>query len=96
MDIQVRLIAKKVFLVLMALVLSVTAGQAWANADKSGQSISAAAVTNHTISLKGRTISYSATAGFIPICSKTTGAPEGEIFLFITRKMKTKTSGSAL
>lgn len=35
MDIQVRLIAKKVFLVLMALVLSVTAGQAWANADKS-------------------------------------------------------------
>ncbi len=74
----------------MALVLNVTAGQAWANADKSGQSISAAAVTNHTISLKGKTISYSATAGFIPICSKTTGAPEGEIFFVYYKKNEDK------
>ncbi len=54
MDIQVRLIAKKVFLVLMALVLSVTAGQAWANADKSGQSIYVAAVNKSHDQLEGQ------------------------------------------
>lgn len=47
-------------------------------------------MTNHTISLKGRTISYSATAGFIPICSKTTGAPEGEIFFVYYKKNEDK------
>jgi len=80
MDIQLRVIAKKVFPTVMSLIVIVSVGLAWADAEKPRQDSSAVAATNHTIRLKGKTIAYSATAGFISICNKTTGAPEGEIF----------------
>jgi len=43
-------------------------------------------VTKHVMNLDGRTLSYTATAGFIPLSDNETGSPAGEIFFVYYRK----------
>ncbi len=81
-----RLVMGKAIFLWFTAIFVLTAGTVRADAGNAKYGGSGHAVTKHQMKLDGKTLSYFATAGFIPVLNKKTGTPEGEIFFVYYRK----------